>query len=78
MVQTGRHRDYFLPVTAEGTVIDADEHAEPPSVRTAVTSLALLIVALVAVVGNAKTVSGVDPARGGRGARLAGESYSGR
>src|SRR5262245_39119033 len=29
-MQTGRHRDYFLPVTADGTVIDADQHATPP------------------------------------------------
>jgi Ca2+:H+ antiporter len=56
-VQTGRHRDYFLPVTAEGAVIDTERHAEPPSRRTALTSLALLIVALVAVVGDAKSVS---------------------
>jgi Ca2+:H+ antiporter len=55
--QTVRHRDYFLPVTHEGEVIDADEHAEPPSTRTALTSLGLLLVALVAVVGDAKTVS---------------------
>ncbi|MFJ8581840.1 calcium:proton antiporter [Micromonospora sp. NPDC093277] len=61
MVQTGRHRDYFLPVTQEGSVLavdaDGDGHADPPSARTALTSLALLVVALVAVVGNAKLVS---------------------
>lgn len=54
-VQTVRHRDYFLPTeTAEA---GDDVHADPPSDRTAVISLALLVVALVAVVGNAKTVS---------------------
>jgi Ca2+:H+ antiporter len=57
MLQTGRHRDYFLPVTAEGKSIDADEHAAPPSTRAALKSLALLLVALVGVVGNAKLVS---------------------
>jgi Ca2+:H+ antiporter len=57
MVQTGRHRDYFLPVTTEGRVVDAEVHAQPPSNRTALLSLGLLLVALVAVVGDAKTVS---------------------
>lgn len=56
-LQTGRHRDYFLPVTADGVVIDDDQHAMPPSTRAALTSLALLLVALVGVVGNAKLVS---------------------
>ncbi|MFG1659557.1 calcium:proton antiporter [Micromonospora chersina] len=61
MVQTGRHRDYFLPVTQEGSIIpedaDGDGHADPPSTRTALASLALLVVALVAVVGDAKSIS---------------------
>ncbi|MEV1332493.1 ionic transporter y4hA [Micromonospora costi] len=57
LVQTGRHRDYFLPVTSEGRVIDAEEHASPPTNRAALLSLGLLLVALVAVVGDAKTVS---------------------
>ncbi|SCL72564.1 Ca2+:H+ antiporter [Micromonospora citrea] len=57
MVQTGRHRDYFLPVTNDGRVVDADGHAAPPSNRAALLSLGLLLVALVAVVGDAKTVS---------------------
>ena len=56
MLQTGRHRDYFLPVTADGTVIE-DQHATPPSTGAAWWSLALLLVALVGVVGNAKLVS---------------------
>jgi Ca2+:H+ antiporter len=56
VLQTGRHRDYFLPVTADGTVIE-DQHATPPSASTAWGSLALLFVALVGVVGNAKLVS---------------------
>ena len=56
-LQTGRHRDYFLPVTADGVIIDADEHAAPPSTRAAWISVALLIVSLVDVVGDAKLVS---------------------
>src|SRR5262245_6317826 len=50
-MQTGRHRDYFLPVTADGMVIDTDQHATPPSTVQTWTSLVLLIVALVGVVG---------------------------
>ena len=49
VVQTVRHRDYFLPV-GDGP----KEHAAPPSHHAALTSLALLVVALVAVVGLAK------------------------
>lgn len=63
-MQTVRHRDYFLPrpiTLPDGTVREEDdeqdEHAEPPANRTALISLALLFVALVAVVGNAKAVS---------------------
>ena len=51
--QTVRHRDYFLPVLAE----EEEEHAAPPSNRVALTSMALLVLALVAVVGLAKTLS---------------------
>jgi len=58
LTQTVRHRDFFLPVTAEGAVVEEDgEHAEPPSNRTALTSLGLLVLALVAVVGLAKVES---------------------
>ncbi|MFD7259855.1 calcium:proton antiporter [Streptomyces sp. NPDC059874] len=60
-VQTVRHRDYFLPVetgrptgAADG---DGDDHAEPPTARAALVSVGLLLVALVAVVGDAKSVS---------------------
>jgi Ca2+:H+ antiporter len=56
-LQAGRHRDYFLPVTAGGDVIDGDQHASPPSIGAAWTSLALLLIALINVVGNAKLVS---------------------
>jgi Ca2+:H+ antiporter len=52
VVQTVRHRDYFLPVGA-----DEEEHAAPPSDREALVALGLLVVALVAVVGLAKVES---------------------
>ncbi|MFD0314274.1 calcium:proton antiporter [Streptomyces flavalbus] len=55
--QTVRHRDYFLPLTREGQVISADDHADAPSARTALISLGLLGLALVGVVGLAKGVS---------------------
>jgi Ca2+:H+ antiporter len=57
VVQTVRHRDYFLPVALDGDVADPDAHADPPSDRAALHSLGLLVVALVAVVGLAKIES---------------------
>jgi Ca2+:H+ antiporter len=64
-VQTVRHRDYFLPPQPGPS--DEDDHAAPPTTRTALVSLGLLVVCLVAVVGLAKTASpaiedGVDSA----------------
>lgn len=56
-VQTRRHRDYFLPITTAGRVVDTEEHVAPPGRRAALTSLGLLLVALIAVVGLAKGVS---------------------
>jgi Ca2+:H+ antiporter len=55
LTQTVRHRDFFLPVaqTEEGE----DDHAAPPTNKAALTSLALLLVSLVAVVGLAKVES---------------------
>jgi Ca2+:H+ antiporter len=55
--QTRRHRDFFLPVRDDGQPLDEDEYAEPPSARTALASLGLLFVSLVAVVGLAKVES---------------------
>jgi Ca2+:H+ antiporter len=49
-VQTVRHRDYFLPTEAG----NEDQHASPPSNRTAAISAAMLLMALVAIVGIAK------------------------
>jgi Ca2+:H+ antiporter len=54
VVQTVRHRDYFLPV---GGQAGPEEHAEPPTNRETLRSLGLLLVALVAVVGLAKVES---------------------
>jgi Ca2+:H+ antiporter len=58
-LQAGRHRDYFLPQSATGKVVEDEVHAEPPPVQMALFSLFLLLLALVAVVGNAKLVSPV-------------------
>jgi Ca2+:H+ antiporter len=56
-VQTVRHRDYFLPPEDGTGDADGDGHADPPTTRTALVSLGLLVVCLVAVVGLAKTAS---------------------
>jgi len=55
LVQTVRHRDYFLPVGNDEHVPHV--HADPPSNRRAVTSMLLLVACLVAVVVLAKTLS---------------------
>ena len=62
--QTIRHRDFFVPVASDerGRVtglldLDGDGHADRPEARVAWLSLALLVVALVAVVGLAKLLS---------------------
>lgn len=52
-VQTVRHRDYFLPVGND----DEEVHAAPPPNWVAWTSLGLLMVALVGVVGLAKALA---------------------
>lgn len=53
LVQTIRHRDYFLPV---GPTTD-DDHADPPSTSAAYASAGLLVAALISVVGLAKVES---------------------
>jgi Ca2+:H+ antiporter len=53
-VQTVRHRDYFLPIDNGD---DEDAHAAPPAVWIAWSSLALLMVSLVGVVGLAKALA---------------------
>lgn len=54
LIQTVRHRDYFLPPNADEST---DSHEAPPSNRQAWLGLALLLACLVAVVVLAKTVS---------------------
>src|ERR1700709_1729581 len=61
-------RDFFLPVDPAGDALTEETHADPPSVRGALTSLAMLVVALVGVVGLAKVESpGIEAAVGGLG-----------
>jgi Ca2+:H+ antiporter len=55
LIQTVRHRDYFLPAT-EGPV-PADLHAAPPRNREAWVAFGVLLVALVAVVLLAKDLA---------------------
>ena len=66
LTQTVRHRDFFLPVTPHGVAVEGEDHALPPTGRAAATSLGLLVVALVAVVGLAK----VEPRRSKPASRL--------
>jgi Ca2+:H+ antiporter len=56
LVQTVRHRDYFLP---PGAAHDADQHAQRPSARVALGSGLLLLVCLVLVVVLAKSLAPV-------------------
>jgi Ca2+:H+ antiporter len=56
LVQTSRHRDYFLPDEGNGAEEDAGAHPTPTD-RTAMLSLGLLLACLVSVVGLAKTLS---------------------
>ena len=53
LIQTVRHRDYFLPIQGD----DEEAHAPPPTGRTAVVSVGLLVVSLVAIVGLAKVLT---------------------
>ena len=57
IVQTVRHRGYFLPEKAQAA--DEDVHATPPSNRAALVSAVLLLVCLGAVVYLAKNLSPV-------------------
>ena len=57
-VQTIRHREHFLPVGSAD-----DDHGEPPAQGAALAAFLLLCVALVAVVGLAKTLApGIEAA----------------
>lgn len=57
--QTVRHRDFFLPIAQRGQrrAFEDDSHADPPTRRQALSSLVLLLCALVAVVGLAEEES---------------------
>ena len=62
--QTVRHRDFFVPVSADrhGRMTglldeDGDGHADPPSARETWLSVGVLMIALVSVVGLAKLLS---------------------
>jgi Ca2+:H+ antiporter len=57
LTQTVRHRDFFLPVTSDGDAVEIEDHAAPPTRQATATSLGLLVVALVAVIGLAKVES---------------------
>lgn len=54
LMQTGRHRDYFLPLDGEG---NEEVHADPPSVRDTILSLMLLLACLGAVVLLSKVLA---------------------
>ncbi|QDL55830.1 calcium:proton antiporter [Rhodoferax aquaticus] len=54
LVQTVRHRDYFLPANAPA---DHEAHAQPPTHAQAAVSAGLLVLALVAVVLLAKSLA---------------------
>jgi Ca2+:H+ antiporter len=54
MIQTGRHRDYFLPRNAEGI---EDVHADAPTNLATTLSMVLLLVCLGAVVLIAKALA---------------------
>lgn len=53
-IQTGRHRDYFLP---DNGTDNEEVHAEPPSNLVTIVSVVMLMVSLGAVVLLAKTLS---------------------
>ncbi len=54
LIQTVRHRDYFLPVETPG---DESHHATPPGMATTALSSLMLIVALTSVVLLAKALA---------------------
>lgn len=56
LVQTVRHRDYFLPPETTG---GEDSHAAPPTNKTALLSLLLLLVCLTGVVTLGKSLAPV-------------------
>jgi len=59
-IQTGSHREYFIPVLGAE---NPDEHTEPPTIRVAWISFAILVLALVTSLGDHK-----PPKPAGKGA----------
>ncbi len=57
LTQTRRHRDFFLPIDKHGDIVEEDDSHAPPPGSSWKLSIALLLVALVAVVGLAKVLS---------------------
>ena len=55
MVQTVRHRDYFLPKGEQAA--DEEFHADPPEKGTAILAFAILVICLAAVILMAKKLS---------------------
>ena len=55
LVQTVRHREYFLPLCDDP--LDAIDRADPPTATTTVVSAAFLLVSLVAVILLAETLA---------------------
>jgi Ca2+:H+ antiporter len=56
-VQTVRHRDYFLPALSADGGDNIESHAPPPPTWVAWSSLGLLLLSLVGVVGLAKALA---------------------
>jgi Ca2+:H+ antiporter len=68
LTQTRRHRDFFLPLDRHGRLIEDDDGPAPPPGSSWKLSLVLLLASLVAVVGEAKTLSpAIDSAVAGVG-----------
>lgn len=59
LTQTRTHRNFFRPVAKDGRVLRDDDHADPPSMRTTLISVGLLVASLVAVVGLAEGIAPV-------------------
>ena len=55
LIQTVRHRDYFLPAADIGE--DEDSHAEPPTNAQAMLAFGMLVLALISVVLLAKALA---------------------
>ncbi|WP_294263621.1 ionic transporter y4hA [uncultured Sphingomonas sp.] len=55
LIQTVRHRDYFLPAGDTGE--DEDSHAEPPTNAQALVAFGMLVLALISVVLLAKALA---------------------